>query len=286
MKQSSNGMLPGRFRALVLGVLPPLLILLAWHLAARSSRATIPQIREVVDVLVHPLQDPPGLDSYSLAHSAFISLLRVLCGFTLAVLTAVPLAILVGRIRVFREIFTPTIELIRPVCPVAWLPVLIILFGLSSLGTLIYGEEGWRHDILNHLGLAMVAVTWYGAFFPIFVNTVHGVTNVKQLYVEVALTNGATRTQIFCHVVLPAALPAIVAGLRIGMGTAWMVIVAAEFFPGTKSGVGYMITTSHEVAEPQYGFAAIVVIGFMGIVINALLGIVERRVGRWKARER
>jgi NitT/TauT family transport system permease protein len=284
--QRANGKLSGRFRALVTGVLPPLAILLVWHLAARSSQATIPRISDVVDVLTHPFRDPPGLDSYSLAHSALISLLRVLCGFSLAALTAIPLAMLVGRIRFFRELLTPTIELIRPVCPVAWLPVLIILFGLSSVGSLLYGQEAWRHGILDHLGLAMVAVTWYGAFFPIFVNTVHGVTHVKQLFVEVALTNGATRAQIFRHIVLPAALPAIVAGLRIGMGTAWMVIVAAEFFPGTKSGLGYMITTSHEVAEPHYGFAAIVVIGTMGIVINALLGLVERRAGRWQARER
>ncbi len=286
MKEKGAGVLPRRFRALVLGVLPPIAILLVWHHAAQSSQATIPGIMAVVDVLAHPFRDPPGLDSYSLAHSAFISFFRVVCGFTLATITAVPLAVLVGRIRFFRELLTPTIELIRPVCPVAWLPVLIILFGLSSVGTVVYGDQAWRHDIVNHLGLAMIAVTWYGAFFPIFVNTVHGVSHVKQLYVEVAKTNGATRTQIFRHVILPGALPAIVAGLRIGMGTAWMVIVAAEFFPGTKSGVGYMITTSHEVAEPRYGFAAIVVIGVLGITINALLGVVEGRVGRWQARER
>jgi sulfonate transport system permease protein len=286
LSQKEAGKLPGRVRALLLGVLPPLLILLVWHFASRSSQATIPGILQVIDVLLHPFRDPPGLDSYSLAHSALISFARVLCGFTLAALTAVPLALLVGRVRFIREIVTPTIELIRPVCPVAWLPVLIILFGLSSVGTLIYGDSAWRHGFLSHLGLAMVAVTWYGAFFPIFVNSVHGVTHVRQLYIEVALTNGASPRQIFRHVILPGALPAIVAGLRIGMGTAWMVIVAAEFFPGTKSGVGYMITTSHEVAEPRYGFAAILVIGVLGIVLNAILGRVERRVGRWQARER
>jgi NitT/TauT family transport system permease protein len=210
----------------------------------------------------------------------------VLFGFGLAALTAIPLGILVGRVRVVREIFSPTIELIRPICPVAWLPVLIILFGLSSVGTLVYGDQAWRHDLLGHLGLAMIAITWYGAFFPIFVNTVHGVTNVKVLFIEVAKTNGANRAEIFRSVILPASLPAIVAGLRIGMGTAWMVIVAAEFFPGTKSGVGYMITTAHEVSEYQYAFASIVVIGLMGILINAVLGRIERRVGRWQARER
>ena len=273
-------------RAVVLGVLPPLFVLLIWHQASLGSRGTIPRIHEVIDVLAHPFSDPPLLDSYSLAHSALISLLRVLCGFGMAALTAIPLGILVGRVRVVREIFSPTIELIRPICPVAWLPVLIITFGLSSVGSLFYGDEAWRHDLLGQLGIAMIAITWYGAFFPIFVNTVHGVTQVKSLFVEVAKTNGATDRQVFRYVILPASMPAIVAGLRIGMGTAWMVIVAAEFFPGTKSGVGYMITTAQEVSEYQYAFASIVVIGAMGILINAILGRVERHVGRWQARER
>jgi ABC-type nitrate/sulfonate/bicarbonate transport system permease component len=132
----------------------------------------------------------------------------------------------------------------------------------------------------------MVAVICWGAFFPIFVNTVHGVTHVKALHLEVARTNGASRSQIFRHVVLPAAMPSIAAGLRIGMGTAWMVIVAAEFFPGTRSGVGYMITTSHEVTEYQYCFACIIVIGVLGLLINTGLAFFERRVGRWKAKER
>ena len=276
----------GWARALILGLLPPLLVLFIWHRASLTSRATIPPIGDVLTVLSHPFQDPPRLDSYSLAHSAMISLIRVLCGFGLAALTAVPLGLLVGRVRVVREIVAPTVELVRPICPIAWLPVLIIAFGLSSVGSLLYGDLAWRHDLLDHIGLAMVAITWYGAFFPIFVSTVHGVTHVKTLFLEVAATNGATKAQTFRHVVLPAAMPAIVAGLRIGMGTAWMVIVAAEFFPGTKSGVGYMITTSHEVSEYQYAFASIAVIGALGILINAVLGRIERRVGRWQARER
>lgn len=284
---SGEGKTKGRLaRAIVLGALPPLVVLLLWHLASLSSHGTIPRISEVMDVLAHPFAEPPNLDSYSLAHSALISLLRVLCGFGLATITAVPLGILVGRVRLIREIFAPSIEAVRPICPVAWLPVLIIMFGLSSIGTLIWGDDAWRHDLAGHLGIAMIAITWYGAFFPIFVNTVHGVTNVKTLFVEVARTNGASEAQIFRHVVLPAAMPAIVAGLRIGMGTAWMVIVAAEFFPGTKSGVGYMITTAHEVSEYQYAFASIAVIGAMGILINALLGHIEGRVGRWQAKER
>ena len=85
---------------------------------------------------------------------------------------------------------------------------------------------------------------------------------------------------------LPASLPAIVAGLRIGMGTAWMVIVAAEFFPGTRSGLAYMITTADEVGKHQYTFACIIVIGLLGVLANAGLKRLEDRVARWQAKER
>jgi NitT/TauT family transport system permease protein len=151
---------------------------------------------------------------------------------------------------------------------------------------MLYGDRAWKHDLLDQLGVAMVAVIWWGAFFPIFVNTVHGVRNVKALYLEVGRICGASRLQTFRRIVLPAALPAIVAGLRIGMGTAWMVIVAAEFFPGTRSGLAYMITTADEVGKHRYTFACILVIGLLGILINSALRRLEDRVGRWKAKER
>ncbi len=274
----------GVARKFVLGALPPLLVLLAWvHFGSRS--AVIPSIPEVARVLAHPFAEP-DLDSLSLGTSTLVSLLRVLIGFGLAAATAVPLGILVGRVRIVREIFSPIVEMARPICPVAWLPLLIVIFGRMSVGTLLHGEASWRHELTSQLGVAMIVVIWWGAFFPIFVNTVHGVTHVKTLYQEVAKTCGASRGLILLHVVLPAALPSIVAGLRIGMGTGWMVIVAAEFFPGTRSGLAYMITTADEVGRHEYVFACILVIGLLGVLLNAVLGRLEDRVGRWQARER
>jgi len=203
-----------------------------------------------------------------------------------AMLLAVPLGLLVGRFRTCREIFSPIFEMGRPICPVAWLPVLILLLGDASAATMLYGEDAWKHSLLSEVPWAMVVVIWWGAFFPIFVNTVHGVTHVKALYIEVARTNGATPFQIFRHVILPGAMPAIVAGLRIGVGVAWMVIVAAEFYPGTSAGLAYMITTADDVAKFQYVFACIIVIGVLGLLTNVGLRRLEARVGRWQARDR
>jgi sulfonate transport system permease protein len=272
-------------RALILGSSLPLLILLFWHLASQRETTLVPTIAEVVEVLAHPFEEP-RLDSLSLAHSVLVSVLRVLGGFAAALLMAVPLGVLVGRSRVCREIFSPTIEMARPICPVAWLPILILIFGDASAASLLYGREAWKHGILSQIPWAMIVVIWWGAFFPIFVNTVHGVTHVKTLFVEVARTNGASRYQVFWNVVLPGALPAIMAGVRIGMGIAWMVIVAAEFYPGTRAGLAYMITTADEVGKFEYVFACIIAIGALGLLTNIVLRRIEDRVSRWQARER
>jgi len=256
-----------------------------WHLASLRENTLVPTIGEVFAVLAHPFEEP-RLDSLSLAHGVAVSVLRVVVGFLTAFVVAVPLGFAVGRSRICREILSPTIEMIRPVCPVAWLPILILIFGDASAATLLYGDEAWRHGLLAQIPWAMVVVIWLGAFFPIFVNTVHGVVNVKSLFVEVALTNGASRYQVFRHIILPAAMPAIMTGVRIGMGIAWMVIVAAEFYPGTRAGLAYMITTADEVGKFQYVFACILVIGVLGLFTNLLLRRASERVGRWKARER
>ncbi len=277
---------PHRVRRILLGATPPMLLLLLWYLGARGEGVVIPSIGKVADVLVHPFEEPPNLDSLPLAQSALISLLRVVLGFGLALLTAVPLGILVGRSRLASDFFSPIVELGRPISPVAWMPLAIILLGFSSLGTVLYGKASWQHDLLDQIQLAIVAVIWWGAFFPIYLNTVHGVSTVRRLYIEAALANGALGFNLLRHAVLPAALPSIMVGIRLGMGRALMVIVAAEFFPGTRAGLGYFITSSHQVAQYEYAFASIVVIGLIGLFINTILQALENRVSRWQVKER
>lgn len=275
----------GAARRVVLGALPPALLLLLWHLAARGEGAVLPGIGAVAEVLAHPFREPPNLDSLALADSALISLLRVGLGFGVALITAIPLAVIVGRNRTARDLFLPIIEFGRPISPVAWMPLAIILLGFSSLGSVLYGRDAWRHDLLDQLQLAIVVVIWWGAFFPIFLNTLHGVAHVRRLYIEVALANGATRWQTLCRVILPAALPSTMVGIRLGMGRALMIIVAAEFFPGTRAGLGYFITSSHQVAQYEYAFASILVIGAIGLVVNLGLFALENRVSRWQTRD-
>lgn len=261
-------------------------VVLLWSIASRFSQTVIPTPGEVGDVLIHPFRQPPHLDSPSLAACALISLARVIAGYVLAALSAIPLGLLAGRFRAVRRIVMPTVEFVRPICPIAWLPLAIILFGFSSIGSAIWGPDAWRHEFLGQIQFAMAAIIWWGGFFPILLATVHGVEQVRGLYLEAAMMLGASRRHLFRHIILPSALPSIFTGLRVGLGIAWMVIVAAEIFPGARAGLGYMITTAHQVAQYEYAFACIVVIGALGLAMNGILGAISNRIGFWSARER
>jgi len=131
-----------------------------------------------------------------------------------------------------------------------------------------------------------VAVIWLGAFFPIALNAAGGAKRVREAHIEAARVLGATRGQVLAKVILPGAAPSIVTGLRVGGGIAWRVIIAAEIFPGTRGGLGYMIATAHEQASYEYAFASIIVIGAIGLVLDGLLRLAEHRVGRWQPKER
>ncbi len=277
--------LPPAIRKTLLGAVVPAAVLVVWHLASRGS-VVVPSIGETLDVLVHPWRTPATLDATSLADGALISVLRVVCGFGLAAGTAVPVGVLVGRSRRAMEILSPTMSAAMVISPIAWVPVAIIAFGLSSPATAVFGEEAWRYGTLDQLRWAILAVIWMGAFFPIALNAAAGARGVRDAHVEAARVFGATRGQVLAKIVFPAASPAIFTGLRVGGGIAWRVIIAAEIFPGTRSGLGYMIATAHEQAAYEYAFAAILVIGAIGLGLDGGLRLLAHRLGRWEPKER
>ena len=268
-----------------LGAIVPLAILAVWHWASTVS-VVVPSIGRVADVLAHPFRRPADLDATSLADGLTVSVLRVALGFGLAALTAVPAGLLIGRSTSARAVFQPTISAAMSISPVAWLPIAIITFGLSSPATVAYGQGAWRHGLLDQLRFAVVAVIWLASFFPIVVNAAAGAAGVKQSHLEAVKVLGAGRWDLLCKVILPASVPSIVTGLRVGGGIAWRVIVAAEIFPGTRGGLGYMIATAHEQASYEYAFAAVVVIGAIGVGLDGAFRVLAARVGHWQSREK
>ena len=272
-------------RKLALGAIVPAALIVLWHWASQDS-AVVPSLGSVLEILGHPFREPATLECTSLASGAWVSVLRVVCGFGLAVVTAIPVGLLVGRSTTVSEVLSPAITVMMVVSPVAWLPVTILVFGLSSPATALYGDASWEHGVLDQLRFAVIAVIWLGAFFPIALNTAGGARGVREAHLEAVRVLGARRWQTLTKVIIPSAAPAIMTGLRLGGGIAWRVIIAAEVFPGTRSGLGYMITTAHAQAAYEYAFAAIVVIAVIGLALDGGLRLAAATVSHWQPKER
>jgi len=288
MKQVKNVPWPDRLSGrIVLGSIMPAGLVLAWWLAVKSGTAVVPRFGEVLRVLAHPLETPPDLYSRSLAFSFMMTMIRLFLGFGLGLVTAVPLGFWAGRSRVVDRLLYPVVQMARPVNPIVLLPIATVIFGLSSVASVITGEtEAWRHDVWDQVQLAMILILWWGAFFPIFLSAVHGVRSVRTSYLETATLMGASSVQVFYKVVLPHSLPSVLNGVRIGMGVTWLVLIAAEIFPGTRSGIGYMLCTACKTSDYQYTFAAIIVIGLTGLIMDWGIHYLEKSVGHWQAAER
>jgi ABC-type nitrate/sulfonate/bicarbonate transport system permease component len=199
--------------------------------------------------------------SGELQRDILASLSRVVQGFVVAALVGVAVGTAVGRSRRLEYLVEPTIELLRPIPPLAFLPMMVLWFGI--------GET------------SKVAFIAYAAFFPIFTTTVEGIKYVDPLLIRAAASLGASERDLFRYVVLPAALPNIITGLRIGFGLSFFVIVAAEFI-AADSGLGFLINDARTfflVANMLLGAA---VIGAIGFTFNVLLRWLEAWLLRWR----
>jgi NitT/TauT family transport system permease protein len=244
----------------------PLFIIVGWEIVAiyLNNAFILPRLESIFSVLLDPTAELLGTGS--LVSNAIISIQRIMIGFLLAALVAIPLGIGMGRSARINAFFDSTIQLLRPIPPLAWLPLALAWFklGLTSI----------------------VFIIFLGAFFPILLNTIDGVGGVKRTWVEVAATLGADERQILTKVVLPGAAPTIWTGLRVGFGIAWMAVVAAEMLPGASSGLGYLIIFSYNFGQMHYIIAGMIVIGIIGIAFDALFKGGERTQFRWRGLER
>lgn len=183
-----------------------------------------------------------------------VSLRRVAIGFTIGSLIAVPVGIAVGLSEVASKAIDPYVQLFKPVSPLAWLPLGLGLLQNSEL-TAIF----------------VIAIT---SIWPTLINTKFGISNVNEDYLDVTKTLGASRRRTILKVILPAAAPSIVSGLRISMGISWLVIVAAEILVG-GTGLGYFVWNEWNNLSITSIITAIIVIGIVGIILDQLFGILQ-----------
>ncbi len=193
------------------------------------------------------------------------SLSRVLWGFGIAAALGIVVGTALARSRVLEHLVEPTLEMLRPIPPLAFLPMMVLWFGI--------GEA------------SKVAFIAYAAFFPVFTTTIEGIKYVDPVLIRAASSLGASERQIFWHVVLPAATPNIITGLRLAFGLSFFVIVAAEFI-AADSGLGYLINDARTFFLVSNMLLGAAVIGIIGVAANVLLRKLEGRLLRWRKESR
>lgn len=197
-----------------------------------------------------------GPNDLGIGWNLLISLRRVAIGYILASIVAVPLGILIGISPVAYRAFNPYVQLLKPISPLAWLP----------LGLYILRDS-------EQTGIFIIFIS---SIWPTLINTAFGVANVDKDYLDVANTLGASRLRTIFKVIIPAALPNIVSGLRISMGIAWLVIVAAEMLLGT--GLGYFIWNEWNNLYIPNILVAIFIIGLVGLLLDSIFAALEKVV--------
>lgn len=230
---------------------------------------TILAVWQAIVVLTHPspaILPSPMLTAQTLVQltmsgELFVhmsaSLGRVMVAWLLAAAVAIPLGLIQGTYPTIERVLDPVIELFRPISPLAWIPMAILWFGISESGK--------------------VFIIFIATFFPILLNTVSGVKSVDPVLIRAGRVLGChSGARLFWRVILPAAMPAIVVGLRISFGTGWAAIIAAELVAANK-GLGYLIADGMEILRSDLVLAGMIVIGVLGVLIDSVFRIAGRR---------
>ena len=270
------------FDRILLPFAAPLLVLIIWELIAIELKndVVLPTVGQVWVIFRHPNEDLLRLGS--LLQNLGMSSIRVLCGYSAGLVLALPLGILMGHYKKVNRFMTPLVEILRPMPPLAWIPLILAWFGVASFATMFGVEEGEWYVFLNNIKFSMLIIIFIGAFFPILLNTVYGVSSVRSTLIDSARVLGASERDIFMKILLPAAAPSIVTGMRLGLGVAWMCLVAAEMMPGSISGIGYVITHAYTVARTDIVIAGMVSIGAVGLALDAAFRYFEGRCFAWQ----
>jgi NitT/TauT family transport system permease protein len=252
-----------RLRNPLLAVLFPGAVLVIWHFATYGQKFTlIPPPSDVAVALWDLAFGGINDDAYSrtLHVHMLASLSRVYGGFAIALAVALPLGLLIGRIALVRQVLDPTLQVLRPIPVTAWLPLAMIMFGLGPRSAFF--------------------LVCLGAFYPILINTIFGVRTVDARLFEAASMLGCTGTAQFFRVVLPASLPAIFTGLRLGLGFAWVVIVVGEM-TGVQTGLGAIIMEARQLSRTEIVICGMIVIGVAGFISDRLVMLIGKRLLRW-----
>ena len=202
------------------------------------------------------------LKSGAMPRHVGISILRVLEGFGIAALLGLLLGVAIGLSRTLDRLTDLIIQVVKPIPPIAWIPLAILWFGIGEM--------------------SKVYIIFLGAFFPVIINTIDGIRQTDHKLVEVARILAVPRSKFVRQVVIPGALPAIMTGMRVGLMVAWMCVVAAEMI-AAGSGVGYLIMDARQLSQSDVVIVGMITIGVIGKLMDNLIRRLEQRLVSWKS---
>jgi NitT/TauT family transport system permease protein len=234
-----------------------LIIAVWWAVVVATASVVFPTPWQVVTGTVELVRDG------TLFEHIGASLFRVGAGFGLAVLVAVPLGLWMGWVKGAYVTLNPLFQMLRPISPIAWIPIAILWFGVGNVSPIF--------------------LIFLASVFPMVVQTTVGVHTIEKRYLRAAANFGVSRSVLFRQVVIPAVFPQIIVGMRIGLGVAWLVVVAAEMI-ALRSGLGYMIIDSRNAGN-RYDLviAGMIIIGLIGLLLDGLMRLLEGlKVVRWR----
>lgn len=250
---------------LLISMISVLVFLCLWELAVRvgwidSRHLCAPTT--VVDAFIRKLSDPKP-DGAVLGVHIVTSLKLVLTGYCAAVVVGVPLGLLMGYFHTFDRLVSPIFEIMRPIPPIAWIPLSIIWLGVGTT--------------------AKAFIIFLAAFVPCVINSYTGVKLTPAVYLNVAKTSGASTWEVFWTVSKNYAMPLAFTGVQVALGNAWSTLVASELLAAT-AGLGYMIQQGRSLVRPDIIIVGMLTIGIIGAILTSLLSRLENYVVKWRSR--
>lgn len=243
----------------ILPVLSVATLLFLWRLLSVQEGSLIPNPLETLKRFLNVMQHP--ISRATLPVHVWVSLRRVILAFLAAIVLGISLGVTFGWSQTFYDLTYRIFELLRPIPPIAWIPLVILGFGIGEVPKII--------------------IVFIGAFTPIVLNTHSGITSIDPLLINAGIALGANRTQLLFHVALPATIPAILAGIKTALSSGWMCVIAAEMIVA-KQGVGFLIVRGQESGDTALIVTCMIVIGLVNACISFTLTKLEGVLCPWQ----
>jgi nitrate/nitrite transport system permease protein len=253
--------LSNTIKTLVPPIIGMALFLICWTILSHY-RPTLPNpwvtAQSAIELFAHPFYIESENDQ-GIGWNVISSLGRVGAGFGLAALFGIPLGFVIGRVKFVRDMLSPIVSILRPVSPLAWLPIGMVVFQSANP--------------------ASIWVIFISSIWPIILNTSAGVSQVPQDYLNVARVLRLSEWKVFTKILLPSSLPYLLTGIRLSVGVAWLVIVAAEMVSGGK-GIGFWVWDEYQNSQYAHIIVGIFVVGLLGLIIEQLLILATKLISR------